>query len=113
MSEPRPPRQVGMAVVAALALLAMLVIGVGGSWFAARAWEADNVPPRLRADRWELTRDGGRARDLAERECGELPDGAWVDLPHGATRPVLLDASDEQLRCFDETVVPMFSIGGL
>jgi hypothetical protein len=70
-----------------------------------------NVPPNLRADRWELSRDGDMARQRTIEICGELTGDAWIDLPETAAQPVLLSASAERTACFNEKIAPRFQRG--
>lgn len=89
-----------------IASMIALSFGVIAAFVAPRLWIARNVPPYLRADRWELSRDGMVARELAERVCGPLPEGAYVDLPAGAEVPTLVGGSAQLQRCFDDKMTP-------
>ncbi|MEO0605806.1 MAG: hypothetical protein AAF211_30520, partial [Myxococcota bacterium] len=81
------------------------LVGIGVVWMALATclapiyvpanWTARNVPPHLRADRWELTPDGQRAHALFEERCGELAAGAWIDFPPDAWQPELKAAPDD------------------
>lgn len=69
------------------------------------------IPPHLRADRWELSRDGEMALRRTSEICGELPSGAWLDLPEDAAQPVILSAPEELTACFNEQIAPRFQRG--
>ena len=96
------------------AALIALALGVAGlSMLRQQQRFRDQTPPRWRADRWERTPDGARARAWAEDRCGALEGDAWVDLPPQAEHPVLLDAPPAQVACFAEKVAPFFGWGAL
>lgn len=91
---------------AALWLLVGLVVA---PWLVPRLWESRNVPEKWRADRWEATAEGVRARELTEAACGPLPVEVWLDFPDDADQPVLRDGSRELGRCFWSEVAPQFA----
>jgi hypothetical protein len=90
----------------------MGAFGTVGAVNALRRGDA-TVPAHLRADRWELTREGQAARARGEQRCGAFADGVWVDRPESAAQPVLLGAPDTQRDCFAEQVAPAFTRGAL
>ncbi len=86
----------------------MLLTAIVSAFVVPSNWTARNVPPHLRADRWELSPDGRRAHELIEKHCGTLGDDAWIDFPRDALQPQLENASDELTTCFETNIAPRF-----
>ncbi|MBX2802982.1 MAG: RNA methyltransferase [Myxococcales bacterium] len=87
----------------------MLCAGLLSPLIVPANWTERNVPPHLRADRWELSDEGMRARSVTEAECGALPHEVWLDFPDHADEPSLERGAEALTDCFASKVAPRFA----
>lgn len=80
-----------------------------GAWVAASRWETGNVPPRWRADRWEVSRDGEEAWGHTRHLCPDAGSDAWIRFDEGDLAPRLEGAPADATACFAARVAPRYS----
>jgi hypothetical protein len=90
-------------VLGAVALLGLSVLASAG---AAARYEAERVPARWRADRWELSEAGERAWEALRARCGDPGPRAWISFAHGDLQPALVDGPPDITACFAREVAP-------
>ena len=90
-------------------LLVLVLLSLAASRYAASRWEDQNVPPRWRADRWEVSPGGEEAWEWMKRLCPPAGDEAWIRFEPGDPMPWLDGAPAEAAACFSTKIAPRYA----